>query len=276
MFMALSIRDLYVYPLKSAAGIRMEAVELDAFGFAGDRRWMIVDDAGRFLSQRELPRLSLLRAQPDGPHLRLDMPGLSTLTVTAPGPSAARVPVTIWDDRCEAIEAHDDTRAWLRDALGVACRLVYAPDDMRRLVDRTYANSDEQVGFADAFPILVIGDGSLDDLNARLTAKGEPAVPMNRFRPNIVVSGAAPYAEDGWQRVAVGHGDRPLHLDIVKPCARCVTVTVDQAKGIAGKEPLTTLSTYRRHNGKVYFGQNVIHRGIGTLRVGDTIRVIAD
>jgi uncharacterized protein YcbX len=290
--MAVSVRDLYLYPLKSAAGIRVSAIDLDAFGFAGDRRWMIVDPDGRFLSQRELPRLALVRARLEGSHLRLDMghdstsdrlldeprrsmlDDLATLVVETPA-VGARVPVTVWDDTCEAIEAPPETRTWLRDALGVDCRLVYAPDDMRRLVDRVYAHGDEEVGFADGFPLLVIGESSLDDLNERLLAKGAHAVPMNRFRPNIVVTGSEPYAEDTWHRLTVGQPDPVVHLEVVKPCARCVTVTVDQSTGVQGKEPLTTLSSYRRRDGKVFFGQNVIHRSRGTIAIGDPVQVIA-
>lgn len=254
---------------------------------------MIVDADGMFLTQRELPRLALVRARLERSHLRLDMAAdhtsdrlldeprrstledLSTLVVEIPAPDAPRVPVTVWNDRCEAIEAPAETRGWLRDALGLDCRLVYAPDNMRRLVDREYANGDEQVGFPDAFPLLIIGEASLDDLNERLLAKGAHAVPMNRFRPNIVVTGAAPYAEDEWHRIAVGQPDPVVHLEVVKPCARCVTITVNQATGVPGKEPLTTLSSYRRQNGKVYFGQNVIHRGTGTIAIGDPVWVLA-
>jgi uncharacterized protein YcbX len=322
----LRVRDLYVYPLKSGAGLRVDAVTLDARGFVGDRRWMLIDAEGKFLTQRELPRLALLRAGLADAALQLDAPGMPTLvipepdaaastataaavaaatatitTVTAttaavaattaaaaaggaastavsvpvPAPTPARV--RIWDDACDALEGDPDAaRPWLRRFLGLDARLVFAPPGMPRLVDRAYADGDEHVAFTDGFPLLLIGQASLDGLNARLEAKGSPALPMNRFRPNIVIDGGDAHAEDGWRRLAIGAPDRPLRLDIVKPCARCVITTIEQTTGVAGKEPLTTLASYRRRGGKVFFGQNVIHRDAGILRVGDPVRIIEE
>jgi uncharacterized protein YcbX len=264
----LRIRDLYIYPLKSAAGIRLESAALDVFGLAGDRRWMVIDDKGKFLSQRELPRLALLRVEAQTPALILAAPGMERLVVPIPEPTA-RIAVTIWDDACEALDAGDEAAEWLRTCLQVACRLVYASDDMMRGVDPRYAHGDERVAFSDGFPLLLIGQGSLDDLNARLTAAGRAAAPMNRFRPNVVIEGAPAFAEDQWRRLAIEVSGAPaIHLDIVKPCPRCSIVPVDQDTGVRGTEPLTTLASYRRRDGKVFFGQNVLHRDRGVLRVG--------
>lgn len=264
------IRDLYVYPLKSGAGIRLDAVTLDGMGFSGDRRWMVVDEAGTFLSQRTLPRMALVRPAGTGSPLVLDAPGMPPLSIAIPA-AGSRVEVTVWNDRCEAIECSPDASAWMRSFLGVACRLVYSPDDMDRRVDPTYAQAGDSVGFADGFPLLLIGQASLDDLNTRLVANRQMTVPMERFRPNVVVQGGAPYSEDEWEHLTVGPAT--VRLDVVKPCARCATVVVDQSTGARGHEPLKTLAEYRRRNGSVYFGQNVIHRSGGTIKVGDPVEV---
>lgn len=272
----LRVRDLYLYPLKSAAGIRLDEARLDAFGLAGDRRWMVVDARGRFLSQREQPRMALLRVSA-GPALIVSAPDMPPLIVPVPtmAGGAARVEVTVWDDCCQGIDAGDEAAGWLTMFIGEPCRLVYSPDDMVRPVDPAYAQPGDVTGFSDGFPLLLIGQGSLDDLNERLAAKGAAAVPMNRFRPNIVIEGAAPFAEDGWRRLAVGVAGDVVHLDLVKPCARCSIVPVDQATGVRGKEPLTTLATYRRRDGNVFFGQNVLHRALGLLRVGDPVVIVS-
>lgn len=275
---SLRVRDLYLYPLKSAAGIRLDEAALDAFGLAGDRRWMLVDATGRFLSQREQSRMALLQVSPaPGTGLVVRAPDMPPLTVPVPtvAAGAPRVEVTVWDDRCEALDAGDEAARWASAFLGEPCRLVYSPDGMVRLVDRAYASGDEVTAFSDGFPLLLIGQGSLDDLNQRLVDRGEAAVPMNRFRPNIVIEGAPAFAEDIWRRLAIGVGDAAIHLDIVKPCARCAILPVDQATGVRGKEPLAMLSTYRRRDGKVFFGQNVLHRALGRLRVGDPVVVVA-
>lgn len=293
---ACRVRDLFVYPLKSAAGIRLDRAPLDACGIVDDRRWMLIDADGQFLTQRELPRLALVRAVPHADGLVLDAPALpiARLAIERPGPAATRRAAAIWEDECEVVDCGDAAASWLEELLEVACRLVYRPADADRLVDQTYGQPHDRVGLSDGFPLLLIGHASLDALNARLAAIGAPPVPMNRFRPNVVIEGAAPHAEDVWRRLAIhaaddetpmetaGGGDdgddgddRRLRLDVVKPCARCAIVPVDQTTGVRGLEPLRTLATYRRGpNGKVYFGQNVIHRGQGSIAVGDAVRIV--
>ena len=270
------LQDIYVYPLKSAAGIRLEKTDLDKFGLAFDRRWMLVDGEGQFLSQRVLPRMALLRVLEYEQRLVVEAPGMKPIAVPVPDDTAARVPVVVWDDECEAVLADNKASERLSEFLGADCRLVYAPNSFERPVDPTRAPPDARVGFADGFPLLVIGQASLDDLNARLNEKGEAAVPMNRFRPNLVIAGSAPFEEDDWHQLMIGEPgtSEAVTLDIVKPCARCSIVPVDQATGIRGKEPLATLATYRRREGgEVYFGQNALHRGNGPLRVGASVRV---
>lgn len=270
----LRVSDLSIYPLKSGGGVPVTAATLDALGVAGDRRWMVVDADRRFVSQRERPEMALLRASMNGADLTIAFPGHESIHVATPSSSAPRMVVTVWDDTFEAPLAAREASAWMSRVLGTECWLVYCPPDVERHVDPDYATLDERVSFADGFPLLVIGQASLDDLNARLEQAGQSAVPMNRFRPNIVIAGGEPFAEDGWTRIVIGDGPEAIPLDIVKPCARCSTVPVDQATGVRGKEPLAILATFRRRGTKVYFGQNALHRALGTIRRGDAVRVV--
>lgn len=255
--------EIRVHPLKGAAGVALSAVALDRFGPRHDRRWMAVDDDGVFLSQRNTPALALVGTVVDGDTLTLTAPGLAPLRVPA-GRTPRRV--RVWRDDVDALDCGDDAAAWLRAALGESARLVHLPDDGERVVDPSYARPGDRVAFSDAFPFLVIARASLDDLNARLDAP----IPMDRFRPNLVIDGAAPYAEDRWRRIRVGS----VELDVVKPCARCVVTTTDQRTGERGKEPLRTLATYRRREGHVWFAWNAIHRTGTALRVGDPVEVL--
>lgn len=258
------VTRIYIYPVKSAAGIEVAEAELDAFGLRLDRRWMVVDDAGRFLTQRQLPRMALIRVALEGGALRLTFPDAPILEVPVRAEEGAgagvRRRVVVWGDAVEAVDTGETAARWLSAALGRPARLVHLPDDAVRPVDPRYARPGDRVAFADAFPVLLISEDSLEELNRRLA---EP-VPMNRFRPNLVVRAGEPHAEDGWRRIRIGE----VEFDVVKPCARCAITLTDQATAERGKEPLRTLATYRTRNGKVLFGQNLIHRGRGAVRVG--------
>ncbi len=269
-----TVSALFVYPIKSARGIEVSSALALARGFEHDRRFMLVDDGGAFISQRNEPRLALLETRIDG-----DV--LVVTDTTAPAASAhraLRVPlvpsaisaprrrVRIWNDDCEAVDMGPDARAFFRPFLGHPCSLVYMPDDSRRIVDQEYATSaDEIVGFADGYPFLVAGEASLAELNARLTLP----LPMNRFRPNIVVRGSGAFEEDDWRTVTIG----ATPFSVVKPCARCVMVTIDQATAEGAKEPLATLAKYRARKGGVMFGQNAVAHREGRLALGDRLRV---
>lgn len=258
---------LHIYPLKSAAGLALSHADVEARGLANDRRWMVTDAAGAFLTQRTFPKLALVRVRLTGEGLRLEAPGQEPLDVPVPVPvDGVRMRVQVWNDAVEAAVAGAASAAWLSACLGTDARLVYMPEESIRPVDPAYGRPGEHVSFADAYPLLLATQASLDDLNARL----EVPVPMNRFRPNVVVTGTAPFEEDGWRRIRIG----AMHFRAVKPCARCVTTTVDQETGAAGKEPLRTLARFRKRNGKVLFGQNLIPEGPGTLRVGDPVEVL--
>lgn len=263
---------LYLYPVKSLAGIQVQAWELDAFGLRFDRRWMVVTPEGRFMTQREFPQLARIRPELTGegetPELRLHHPELGQCQVPPVDPDRLRVQVTVWNDQVEAALVSESADAWLSRAIGVPCRLVFFPDDVLRQVDLAYARAGERIAFADGFPLLLIGQGSLDELNRRLP---QP-LSMRRFRPNLVVAGTLPYAEDSWRKISVGG----IPMRVVKPCSRCAIPTVDPETGrFAGKEPLATLATYRKRGNRVYFGQNVIHEGLGRLQRGAQVAEIA-
>jgi uncharacterized protein len=259
------VTQLWVYPIKGAAGIAVESAELDTFGLHLDRRWMLVDAAGVFLSQREISRLALVRTALDGASLVVSADGRDLLEVSAA--AGARRLVQVWNDQVEARDVGPEAARWFSDMLGVECSLVHMDDETIRPVDPRFANGSERVSFADAFPLLLISEGSLRGLNEKLA---EPVL-MNRFRPNVVVDGPAvgPHAEDAWTSIRVG----TIPMDVVKPCSRCTVPMVDQATGVRGKEPIRTLNSYRNVGGKVMFGQNVIHRGVGRVAVGDAVEI---
>ena len=260
-----TLSDLVVYPLKSAGGIRVAEAEVDRWGLMHDRRFLVVDPDGVFLTQRQLPRLALITPELRGETLLLNAPGMGGLELPLYGSDLPTRKVQVWDDVTQAVPLGQKAADWVSTFLGTPCRLVRFSPAAPRTVDPAYAGPDDQVGFADGFPFLLIGEGSLADLNARLD---EP-LPMDRFRPNLVVRGTPPFAEDGWQEITAGD----VSFRVVKPCARCSVTTVEQTTGRFGKEPLRTLETFRRAGGKVMFGQNLIHEGPGTLRVGDPVTV---
>ncbi|HXH03983.1 MAG TPA: MOSC N-terminal beta barrel domain-containing protein [Candidatus Competibacteraceae bacterium] len=263
----LRITALYHYPLKSGRGIALDEARLDRYGIVGDRRWLVIDAQGRFLSQRRFPRMALLEARPAGEGVWLAAPGRAPLYAEATG--AARQ-AKVWNDWLAVRDAGEEAARWLSAYLEHPCRLV-APDRERyqRPVNPDYDRWGSQVGFADGFPLLLISQGSLDELNRRLASP----VDMRRFRPNIVVAGCAPHAEDGWKTLRSGG----MILHVVKPCSRCTIPQVDPQTGEMGQEPTPTLAGYRRGmDGKIYFGQNLIHeRAEGVLRVGDVVQVLA-
>ncbi|WP_439888128.1 MOSC domain-containing protein [Pseudomonas sp. MBLB4123] len=266
----LRLSGLYRYPLKSAMAEPLREAQLDALGVAGDRRWMVVDAAsGRFLTQRLLPQMTQLQARWQGAEqLRLSAPGMADLLVAVPGEQAELRGVTIWRDSLRVPDAGEAAARWLSQALGRDCRLVQVCEARARQVDTAYAEVGDKVAFADGFPLLLIGQGSLDDLSRRV---GRP-LEMLRFRPNLVVEGAAPYAEDDWKRIRVG----TLEFRVAKGCSRCIMTTLDPQTGerSADREPLTTLRDYRQREGEVYFGQNLIACGSGELALGMPVEVL--
>jgi hypothetical protein len=255
----MQLSALYVYPVKALGPVAVAAAEVGEGGFVDDRRFMVVGEDDRFVTQREAPRLALVAARLEGDRLRLEAPGAPPLELPRL-PSGAAVTVEVWGDRVAAVEAGG--AAFFSDFLGRPARLVFMPEGGRRQVagDRAF------VGFADGYPFLLTSTGSL----AALAAAGAP-VPMLRFRPNLVVDGAPAWAEDGWRRLRIG----AVEFDVMKPCARCVVTTIDPATAQAGAEPLRTLARLRRVGNEVHFGQNLCHRGRGLVRAGDPVEVLA-
>ncbi len=257
---------LYRYPVKSLCGESLLRTKVGVRGPELDRRWMVVDEAGRFLTQRELPRMALIRPQILDGGLRLKAPDMPVVEVFSQQ-DAAPVTVQIWNDHCRALPMGEEADRWLSDFLGIPCHLVEFPEEEHRQVDPAYAALGDETAFSDGFPFLLISQASLDDLNCRL----ERPLPMERFRPNLVVEGCEPYAEDRWKRIRIGD----LTFRVAKPCSRCAIPTVNPATGKReGNEPLKTLATYRNEGNKVFFGQNLIHDGQGVLEVGMPVEVL--
>ncbi|WP_336368193.1 MOSC domain-containing protein [Marinobacter sp. C2H3] len=259
------VQALYLYPVKSLAGLPADQMTLDEFGPAGDRRWMIVDASNRFVTQRERPELALVTAGLEDGRVTITVPDAGVHLLE---PIGNAVTVEVWRDTVMAIPGPASANQALSDYLKHPVRLVYMPDSSFRQIDPSRVPERRRVGFADGFPFLVTNQASLEDLNQRL----EQIVSMRRFRPNIVVAGAEPWEEDHWRALAIGDHE----LSLVKPCSRCVMTTVDPYTGIkhAGAQPLRTLAGYRKTEDGVIFGMNAVHDRPGTLRIGDAVRVI--
>jgi uncharacterized protein len=257
------LRGLYAYPIKSCAGISLKSAELSATGLRHDRRWMLVDRTGEFMSQRAHPRMALISTRLSGEHLVASAPGMPDLKIPLRQENEDQIDVSVSGDDGRGAPVGREADGWFGEFLRSPCRLVCKPDDDPRLVDSLYAERGDQVGFADGFAFLLVSEASLADLNERL----EDPLPMNRFRPNLVVTGCGPYAEDGWGRVSIGS----VPFRVAEACPRCAITTVDQETGSRGKEPLRTLATYRKFDGEVFFGRNLIHDAFGTVRVGDPV-----
>jgi hypothetical protein len=261
----LQISELYIYPIKSLTGIPVREARVTATGFEHDRRWMLIDENNLFISQREVPEMALMQVAIENDGLTVTYKE-QRLFIPFESEDKSRGDVTIWDDTCIANYVGYEADKWFSTMLRVNCRLVYMPDDSRRLVDQKYAPGDLVTSFADGYPFLIIGQASLDDLNSRL----QTPLPMNRFRPNMVFTGGQPYEEDSMANFTI----RDINFYGVKLCGRCVMTTIDQNSAEKGKEPLKTLASYRQKNKNVYFGQNLVHKGDGIISVGDVMTVL--
>ncbi len=260
----LVLSEIWIYPVKSLAGIRLLKASIKPKGLEHDRRFMLVDEAGRFLTQREHPHMALFNVAIANDQLIIESRiSKRTLTFELEPNGGEALPVQIWDDEVEALEINPVFSDWFSRELKINCRLVYFPESNRRDVDPRYASANEQVSLADGYPCMIIGQSSLDDLNSRLAV----SLPMKRFRPNFVFTGGAPFEEDEWKNFKIGKN----RFAAVKPCARCVLTTVDPETGIKGKEPLATLATYRKRENKILFGQNLLPIDYDEVCEGDEI-----
>ena len=276
------LSDITLYPIKSCAGIALREATLTRTGLMTeqiyDREWMVVDGSGNFLSQREYPRMALITPRLKAHTLELRAPGMLRLEIELGLPDPLLAPtleVQVWDDRVSAYDCDAVTAAWFSNAVGVACRLVRFHPDAKRLASRKWSGDVEAPTlFSDGFPVLLAGAASLDDLNQKLQAAGRGAVPMNRFRPNLVLDGIDAFEEDYVAAFQFG----ATTLAPVKPCSRCTIPSVDQASGVPGPDPLDILSTYRRKpemDDAICFGMNgiVTDGGDERIRVGQQVDV---
>ncbi|GEN61428.1 MOSC domain-containing protein [Acetobacter nitrogenifigens] len=261
----MKVSSLHIYPVKSLRGLSPTHVDMDPWGPRGDRRWVVVDVDGVFITQRTNAAMARISVTPTPDGLTLQRDGDASLAASRPSGGATRV--RVWRSDVTGNDAGDEAAAWLEAALGRPSRLVYmdAPESAR---PGEHDGQEFHVSFADGFPGLLCTEASLDDLNARL----DRAVPMTRFRPNVVVEGASAWAEDEWTRIRIGQ----VELALVKPCSRCIVTTIDQESGsiVVPGQPLKTLAGFRRTPEGIMFGQNFLVEKTGTIRKGDTVEIL--
>ena len=256
----ITISELFIYPIKSCGGLSVSSFALDRFGPEHDRRWLIVDETGMQITQREMPRMALIKPTLNHGGLRLNYLN-SELSVDTPTHGAPTA-VQVWADRVQAFDAGSQAAEFVSNVLERPARLVWMPETTYRPVDQNYAKNNETVSFADGFPLLLISQASLDDLNTRL----DQAVPMNRFRPNIVVTGCEAFAEDTWSSLQSSH----CEFTVAKACSRCVMPSIDQTTAEKNSAILRALASYRRgKDGQTYFGQNLLYQSDARISVGD-------
>ncbi len=262
------VANLIYYPIKACRGVEVDSAHVERMGLGHDRRMMVVTEQGKFLTQREHPRLALVTPTLNDHALTLSAPNYDSIQVTIQT-SGAPCLVDIWKSKgVHAIDQGEEAAQWFSDWLGTAVRLVHIADGYKRLVNEKYTvNADDHTGFADGYPILIVSEESLQDLNSRLASP----LPMNRFRPNIVIKGCEPFAEDTWNRIQIGD----VKLAIVKPCARCEVTTIDKVTLERSKEPLKTLGKYRKQELGAIFGQNVIPLNEGRLQLGMNVDILS-
>jgi len=272
----LRLTEIWRYPVKSCRGQRLTDAVVEPWGLAGDRRWMLVDADGRFVTAREHPRLVLVTPTLEDGAIRLSAPGMADLMVAVPDPVQALAPVRVWSSELDAATAADEAGRWLSKVAGIDVRLVYLDDPTRRPTNPEYSQNGDVVSFADGYPLLLTSEDSLKQLNEWIADgkhSAEGPLPMIRFRPNVVVAGAAAFAEDAWHLVSIGG----VRFRVAKGCGRCVLTTVDADTAGKGKEPLATLARYRRWDGNMWFGVNLIPdapREGGRLHRGDPVQVL--
>lgn len=255
------VTEIWIYPVKSLGGIRLTSSKVLPKGLEHDRRWMLIDEENRCMTQRVYPQMALFKLSYDQGNFMIRHQEESMNLPFKSGDNS--IDAIVWDDPVGVYEVSKQHSSWLSKLLGMNCRLVSFPENNPRPVNPVYAINNDHVSLADGYPLLIIGQSSLDDLNRRMK---EPLT-MNRFRPNIVFMGGEPYEEDGWNNFRIGQN----RFAGIKPCSRCVLTTVDQDTGIKGSEPLVTLATYRNHDNKIYFGQNLIPIDHNEIGEGDEI-----
>jgi uncharacterized protein YcbX len=263
---SLTLSKIFIYPVKSLAGIEVSSSPVDSKGLVHDRKWMLIDSDHQFLSQRRLAKMALINTKIEGDTLILSTSTSGSLTLPLHPEGGDEIETTIWKDQCLAKTVSIEADQWLSDFLGIKCKLVYQPSHIIRPVDPNYAEATDKVNFSDGFPFLIVSDASLITLNQEM----EIPLPMLRFRPNLVISNCESYAEDSWREIQINS----ISFRLPKACSRCSVPTIDTETAQTNKEPLTTLSRLRRWNNKVFFGQNALHDNSGKLSVGDPVEII--
>lgn len=259
------LSEIFVYPVKSLAGISAPSWPVTEKGFQHDRKWMIIDSDRQFLSQRKLPQMALIKTALTDQNLILSAPNMKSLSLPLAPVDGQIINSVIWHDQCNARSVSNEADQWLSDFLKQDCRLVYQPDEVIRPVDPKYAKPSDKTAFSDGFPFLLISENSLNELNHQMQLN----LPMTRFRPNLVISGCPAYAEDSWREISIG----AIDFRLPKPCSRCSVPSIDPETAQIGKEPLITLSRTRKWQNNVYFGQNALHDQCGRLAVGDAVQI---
>lgn len=262
------LSQITIYPIKSCAGIPLSTAEVKDRGFTMDRRWVLVDDDGLFISQRNTPRLGQVLVSQKDHGLQVSYPGHAYLKLELQPTSHIRQQARIWNDQVEGMWLGSECDEWFSKVLEKSVHLIHMSKDIKRplLKERLPQDRPFEVSFADGYPYLLTSQSSLDDLNARLSHP----VPMDRFRSNLVVSGFPAFGEDHWKRIRIG----TIEFLVVKPCARCLVTTIDQKTGVASREPLQTLATFRRQNGHVMFGMNMVALNSGYVSLNDPVTII--
>jgi uncharacterized protein len=270
----ISVTTVNRFPVKSCQGHSVDRAVVEPWGLAGDRRWMIVDEAGAAITAREVHRLLLVRPEPDADGILLTSPDAPPLHVRTPDASQLTT-VDVWGSIVQATPAGDQADTWFTKVVGTSARLVYLDDPTRRPTNPERTRPDDRVSFADGYPLLLTTEDSLTALNDHIAAgrlADEGPLPMIRFRPSIVVRGAPAWAEDDWRRIRIGE----VEFRIVKGCDRCVMTTIDPVTAISGKEPIASLARHRRWDGKTWFGVNLVpDTAGGCVGVGDEVTVLS-
>lgn len=261
----LRLSEIWIYPIKSLGGIRLRSSKVWGKGLVFDRRWMLIDETNTFMSQRITAELALFKLEPTDTGFVISFRDQSIELSYQNEYLSEEIKARVWDDEVLVHEVSEAHSKWFSRQIGAACKLVCFPEANERKVDPRYADEKDHVSLADGYPFLIIGQASLDDLNSRL----EEPILMNRFRPNLVFVGGTPFEEDAWSYFTIGKN----RFKGVKPCARCILITVNQENGEKGKEPLATLSTYRKRENKIYFGQNVLTIDHHEIHEGDEITI---
>ncbi len=269
--MTITLTALHIYPVKGLGGIDLSQALVTTRGLLHDRRFLVVREDDFFVTQRDFPKMATVWVEVDDDTVTLSAPDMDSISFDAEPPMRPARQVTVWRSVVAAHSVSPEVDAWLSEYLGERLRLVYMPEGSERHCNPEFAGPDDIVSFADGYPFLIASEESLADLNERIVKNGGGRLPMNRFRANLIVKGCEPYAEDTWKEFQIGEAV----FRGVKHCARCQVTTTDQASGeVRGPEPLATLSSYRNTASGPLFGMNLVPVKLGTVRIGDELRLL--